>query len=94
MAKGIDNAGAKNLATIPNIIFAAAALILLIERYFATRKAYKKGRQDERETWIEQEKLWQKRVAELKKSNKSLWEKFKEIKRLHKEFEEYYMRTN
>lgn len=88
--KIIAKVGEKAFAAIAAALAAAVvALIASIERYFATRKAYDKGRRDERDIWKKQEELWKQRVAEIKKSNLSLWEQLKEIRRLRKEFEEY-----
>ena len=86
----IAKVGEKAFAAIAAAVSAAiVALIAGIERYFATRKAYDKGKEDERNIWKEQEEIWKARVEAVKESNRSLWEKYKEIKRLTKEFEEY-----
>lgn len=88
--KIIAKVGEKAFAAIAAALSAAVVgLIAAIERYFATRKAYNKGRNDERDIWRAQEELWKKKVAEVQESNRSLWEKLKEIRRLKKEFEEY-----
>ncbi|MBD5401875.1 hypothetical protein HDR58_03605 [bacterium] len=88
--KIIAKVGEKAFAAIAAALSAAVVgLIAAIERYFATRKSYNKGRNDERDIWRAQEELWKKKVAEVQESNRSLWEKLKEIRRLKKEFEEY-----
>ena len=88
--KLIEKVGKKTFATITAALSAAiVTLIAAIERYFATRKSYNKGRADEREIWKKEEELWKKRVEEVKQSNRSLWEKYKEIKSLRKEFEDF-----
>lgn len=86
----IGKVGEKAFAAIAMALGAAImALVASIEKWFATRKAYSKGRKDERTIWEAQEKEWKRKVEEIKQSNRSLWEKLKEIKRLRKEFEEY-----
>lgn len=88
--KLIEKVGKKTFATITAALSAAiVTLIAAIERHFATRKSYNKGRADEREIWKKEEELWKKRVEEVKQSNRSLWEKYKEIKSLRKEFEDF-----
>lgn len=88
--KLIAKVGEKTFAAIAAALSAAiVALVAAIERYFATRRAYDNGRNDERKIWKEQEKIWMEKIEEVKKSNLSLWDKFKKIKSITRDFEKY-----
>lgn len=88
--KLIEKVSRKTFAAIAAALSAGiVALLAAVKLYFAKKKAYNKGRVDEREDWKVQEKKWKQKVEEIKNRDISIREKLRGLDRLKKEFEEY-----
>lgn len=89
--KLVEKIGAKAFAALSSAVTALAAYILhKIDKYFTKKKWFQKGKEAARKECEEQEKFWKKKVEEIKNSTDlKIKEKWEELKRLKKDFEEY-----
>ena len=89
--KLIEKIGAKAFAALSSLVTALGAYLLhKIDKYYAKKKYFEKGKEAARAEWKEQEKFWKKKVQDIKDSYElTIKEKYKELKRLKKAFEDY-----
>jgi len=94
--KLIEKIGAKAFAALSSLVTALGAYLLHeIDKYFTKKKYFQKGKEAARKEWEEQEKFWKEKVRAIKESTDlTIKEKYEELKRLKKAFEDYVKKND